>query len=89
MASGLIEAADAGRTVLVPNIEIANALFDAIERAHRDSGRDIWPTPRVRDFGTWLKELYVQRQFSDSASPRCLTDVEERELWRSVVLESE
>jgi ATP-dependent helicase/nuclease subunit B len=89
VASGLIEAASAGQTVLVPNIEIANALFEAIERGHRDSGRDIWPTPRVRDFGSWLKELYVQRQFSDSSSPRCLTDVEERELWRSVVLESE
>jgi ATP-dependent helicase/nuclease subunit B len=87
VASGLIEAANAGRTVLVPNIEIASALFDAIERAHR--GRDIWPTPRVRDFGGWLKELYIKRQFSDSSSPRCLTDVEERELWRSVVLESE
>ncbi len=89
MAPALIEAADAGRTVLVPNTELATALFDAIERAHREAGRDIWPTPRVRDFGTWLKEQHVQRQLTDSSTPRCLSDVEERELWRSVVLESE
>ncbi len=89
MASALIEAANAGRTVLVPNTELAAALFDAIERAHREAGRDIWPTPRVRDFGGWLKEQHVQRQLTDSSTPRCLSDVEERELWRSVILESE
>jgi ATP-dependent helicase/nuclease subunit B len=89
VASALIEAANAGRTVLVPNTEFAAALFDAIERAHRDAGRDIWPTPRVRDFGGWLKERHVQRQLTDSTTPRCLSDVEERELWRSVVLEGD
>jgi probable DNA repair protein len=85
----LIEAANAGRTVLAPNTELAAALFDAIERAHRDAGREIWPTPRVRDFGGWLKEHHVQRQLTDSSTPRCLSDVEERELWRAVVLESD
>lgn len=89
MAPGLIEAVNAGRTILVPNAEIAAALFDAIEREHRDSGREIWPTPRIRDFGGWLKEKHVRHQFTDSRAPRCLSDVEERELWRRVVLESE
>jgi hypothetical protein len=89
VAPALIEAANAGRTVLVPNTELAAALFDAIERAHRDAGRDLWPTPRVRDIGGWLKEHHVQRQLTDSSTPRCLSDVEERELWRSVVLESD
>jgi hypothetical protein len=86
VASGLIEAANAGRTVLTPNTELAAALFDAVERAHRDSGRDIWPTPRVRDFGSWLKEQHIKHQLADSSTPRCLSDVEERELWRRVVL---
>jgi ATP-dependent helicase/nuclease subunit B len=86
---GLLEAANAGRTILAPNTELAAALFDAIERAYRDSGRDLWPTPRVRDFGSWLKEQHVRHQLIDSSTPRCLTDVEERELWRTVVLESE
>jgi ATP-dependent helicase/nuclease subunit B len=89
VAPGLIEAADAGLTILAPNTELAAALFDAIERVQRGSGRDLWPTPRVRDFGSWLKEQHVRQQFVDSSTPRCLSDVEERELWRSVVLESE
>jgi ATP-dependent helicase/nuclease subunit B len=84
-----MQAASAGRIVLAPNTELAAGLFDAIERAHAASGRDVWPTPRVRDLSGWLKERHIQRQFTDSSAPRCLSDVEERELWRRVVLESE
>jgi ATP-dependent helicase/nuclease subunit B len=87
--SRLIEAADARRTVLTPGAELAAALFDAIERAYRASGREVWPTPRVRDFGGWLRERHVRSQLGDSSTPRCLSEVEERELWRRAVLDSE
>ena len=66
----LLESADAGHTILAPNTELAAALFDAIERAHRDSGREIWPTPRVRDFGGWLREQHIRtavRRLIDAA----------------------
>jgi ATP-dependent helicase/nuclease subunit B len=75
----------AGHTILAPNTELAAALFDAVERAHRDAGRDVWPTPRVRDFGSWLREKHLGRQLTDAASPRVLSDLEERELWRTVI----
>jgi probable DNA repair protein len=84
--SRLIETVDSGFTVLVPNTELAAVLTDAVERAHRNSGREIWPTPRIRDFAGWLKDRYARRQLTDSTLPRCLSDVEERELWRDVVL---
>jgi hypothetical protein len=88
MPSRLIEAAAAGRVVLAPSTELAAALFDAVERAHRQAGHEIWPTPKILDFGTWLKAQHVERQLEDSSLPRCLSDAEERELWRRVVLES-
>jgi len=88
MPSRLIEAADAGRIVLSPSTELAAALFDAVERAHREAGRDLWTTPKILDFGTWLKAQHLERQLMDSSLPRCLSDAEERELWRRVVLES-
>jgi ATP-dependent helicase/nuclease subunit B len=78
-------AAAEGHTVLAPNTELAAALFDAVERAHQDAGREVWPTPRVRDFGSWLREQHVARQLMDAASPRALNDIEERELWRTVI----
>jgi ATP-dependent helicase/nuclease subunit B len=84
----LIEAAAAGRIVLAPSTELAAALVDAVERAHRQAGREIWPTPKILDFGTWLKVEHLERQLVDSSLPRCLSDAEERELWRRVVLES-
>ncbi len=88
MRSRLIEAAAAGRIVLAPSAELATALVDAVERAHRQAGREIWPTPKILDFGTWLKAAHLDRQLLDSSLPRCLSDAEERELWRRVVLES-
>jgi ATP-dependent helicase/nuclease subunit B len=78
-------AVSAGTTVLAPNTELAGALFDAVQREYRDTGREVWNTPRVRDFGSWLREQYVQQQLADATSPRCLSDVEERELWRSAI----
>lgn len=82
---GLMAAAVSGHTILTPNAELAAALFDAIERAYLNAGRDVWPTPRVRDFGTWLREQHAARQLIDGGSPRILGDIEERELWRSVI----
>jgi ATP-dependent helicase/nuclease subunit B len=81
-------AATAGHTILAPNTELAAALFDAVERTHQDAGRDVWPTPRVRDFGSWLREQHVRRQLADATSPRALTDIDERELWRAVIASS-
>ncbi len=78
-------AVKAGHTILAPNTELAAALYDAIERTYRGAGLDIWETPRVRDFGGWLREEYVRAQLTDSTSPRLLSDIEERELWRTLI----
>jgi len=88
MPSRLIEAAAAGRIVLAPSAELATALVDAVERAHGQARHALWPTPKILDFGSWLKARHLERQFEDSSLPRCLSDAEERELWRRVVLES-
>jgi ATP-dependent helicase/nuclease subunit B len=60
-------------------------LFDAVQRVHRDAGDEVWPTPRVHDYSSWLREQHVQRQLSEAVAPRLLSEVEERELWRMVI----
>jgi probable DNA repair protein len=77
--------AAAGHTILAPNVELAAALFAAIERMHQAAGHEVWPTPRVRDFGGWLREQHGLRQFTDTRLPRVLGDIEEREVWREVI----
>jgi ATP-dependent helicase/nuclease subunit B len=81
----LLAAVAAGRTVLTPNAELAAALFDAVERAHRDAGDEVWPTPQVRDYAGWVREQHVLRQLANAIAPRLLSEVEERELWRTVI----
>jgi ATP-dependent helicase/nuclease subunit B len=85
----LMAAATAGLTVLTPTVELATALADAVEREHRRTGHEIWATPRIRELSSWLRELSAIRQLADSRLPRCLTEVEERELWRAVIENSE
>lgn len=83
--AGLLAAVKGGHTILAPNTELAAALYDAIERTYRAAGLDIWATPRVRDFGGWLRDEHVRAQLTDSTSPRLLSDIEERELWRTLI----
>jgi ATP-dependent helicase/nuclease subunit B len=85
VSPALLAAVASGRTVLAPNTELANALFDAVQRVHRDAGDEVWPTPRVHDYSSWLREQHVQRQLSEAIAPRLLSEVEERELWRTVI----
>jgi len=66
-------------------MELANALFDAVQRVHRDAGDEVWATPRVHDYSSWLREQHMQRQLSEAIAPRLLSEVEERELWRMVI----
>ncbi len=85
----MLAALDAGLTILAPNSELATVLIDAVARHHRAAGREVWPTPRVRDFGSWLREQHLRRQLSGAATLRVLQDLEERELWRALVLADE
>jgi ATP-dependent helicase/nuclease subunit B len=85
VSPALLAAVAAGRTVLAPNTELAAALFDAVQRVHREAGDEVWPTPRVHDYSSWLREQHAQRQLADAVAPRLLSEVEERELWRAVI----
>jgi probable DNA repair protein len=75
----------AGRTVLAPNTEIAAALFDAAERGQRALGLELWATPQVRDYGSWLREQQERAHLEDATVPKPISDLEERELWRQVI----
>jgi ATP-dependent helicase/nuclease subunit B len=81
----LAAAASAGGTVLAPHTEMSTALLHALERTYLAAGREVWPTPQVRDFRGWLRELHAQQQLACGGLPRCLSDFEERELWRDIV----
>lgn len=85
----MLASLDAGQTILAPTAEHAAALFDCVERHHLAAGRKVWATPGIRDFGGWLRGCHDARQLADATTARCLTDVEERELWRVAILASD
>lgn len=81
----LLDAAAAGHAVVVPSAELARALFEALEAGQRATGRGLWRTPRVLEFGAWQRELHLKALLTDAARPRVLSELEERELWRQVI----
>ncbi|HEY2686209.1 MAG TPA: PD-(D/E)XK nuclease family protein [Steroidobacteraceae bacterium] len=85
LPSELSAALAAGRTVLAPNTELAAALFDAAEREQRALGLRLWATPKVRDFGSWLREQQERAHLEDAKVLKPISDIEERELWRQVI----
>ncbi len=86
---GVLDALGLGYTILAPNAELAATLIDAVERRHVELAHQVWPTPQIRDFGGWLRDRHLVRQFADASLPRVLSDIEERELWRVVIKDSE
>lgn len=88
-ARGLLEVANAGHIILAPTAELSAALADAVERLHVAAGDDIWPTPHIRDYAGWLRERHVLAQLNDASLPRVLSEVEERELWRAAILDTD
>lgn len=77
-----------GHTVLVPSVQIASLLIDRVSRHHLDSGREVWATPAIRDFSSWVREAYEQQFLGQGNAPRVLEEVEERLIWRELVAAS-
>ena len=71
--------------MLTAHIEMSVALLHALERSYQLAGREIWPTPPVLDFRGWLRERHADQHLAVGGLPRCLTDFEERELWREII----
>ena len=71
--------------MLTPHGELSAALVHSLERTYQLAGREVWPTPHVRDFRGWLRERYAEQHLAVGSLPRCLTDFEERELWRDII----
>lgn len=81
----LLSLVGAGRTLLAPTAEIAAGILDRIEQTYLAQGREVWPTPQIRDFAGWARQQYEAQCFTRASAPRILEDIEERQIWREVI----
>ena len=84
----LLDLVGAGRVILAPTAEIAAGVLDRIEQQFLAQGREVWPTPQVRDFSGWARQQYDAQCADLADAPRLLEDIEERQLWREVIASS-
>jgi probable DNA repair protein len=80
----LHDALDRGATILTANLRAARALEAAYAEDQRGRGIAAWPRPRVRDWNSWVAELWEQHARQASDAPMLLSSLQEHQLWTRV-----
>ena len=77
-------ALERGAAVVTANARAARALRLAHAERQRAAGLQVWPTPAIFDWESWLTALWQQVSFQLPAAPLLLTRLQEHVLWKRV-----
>lgn len=83
-----MNATDADRVTLTPNRRLARALRERFAEQQRVAGREVWETPRILPWETFLRELWEQgraRRCAHGEPPRLLSGLAAAALWEQVI----
>lgn len=84
LLAGVLESLRRGATVVAANARAARFLQLRYAQAQRNAGREVWPSPPICDWDSWLRELWREHAFRDPAAPMLLSPLQERRLWLRV-----
>jgi len=84
----LAEDLEAGATLVVPSRQRATVLRLAHARLQLEQGRELWRTPDVLAFGTWLEREVARAAEAGTPVPRILRSAEEWLLWREAAADA-
>lgn len=81
---------DRGVTVVTGNKRLAGVIRQAFERSALDKGLEVWPTPQVLPWTTWLQTIWEEAVISgaSSAPGLLLTSQQEQRIWEDIINES-
>ena len=79
-----------GRIVLTATNRLARELRGRLARWHLEHGRQIWQTPEILPYSTWLAQQYqtLWRGQTETQWPRLLTPAQELAVWEDVLQQS-
>jgi len=84
LARPIAEALRRGATIVAASPRAARALLLAFAEAKRAAGQTIWPSPAIRDWDSWLRDLWRDHAFATPSAPILLTSLQERTLWTRI-----
>ncbi len=84
LARPIADALQRGATVVAASPRAARALHLRFAEDQRVAGHTIWPTPSIRDWDSWLRDLWRDHAFATPDAPMLLTPLQERVLWTRI-----
>lgn len=86
MTTDILEAIDEGATVVTANRRLARRIRLDYATWQRSRGREVWSTPKVLPWASWLIQLWHQiGQTAGSEHPKLLSPQQDRAVWTSIV----
>jgi probable DNA repair protein len=76
------DALERGATIVTASPRAARNLHLAYAAQQRESNHEVWPTPHILGWETWMRELWRIHSFFDTDAPLLLTSLQERTLWK-------
>jgi probable DNA repair protein len=84
LARPIADALARGATVVAANPRAARVLELRYAEDQRVAGHSIWPSPAIRDWDSWLRDLWGDHAFSSPNAPLLLTPLQERTVWTRI-----
>lgn len=84
LATPIADSLRRGATVLAANSRAARALHVRYAQDQRNAGREVWPSPPIFEWDSWLRDLWRDYAFRHPEAPILLSPLQERVLWERV-----
>jgi ATP-dependent helicase/nuclease subunit B len=81
LAAPIADAVVRGATVVAASPRAARALALEYAESQRSAGREIWPSPPILDWDSWLRSLWRDYSFAHPDAPMLLSPLQEQVLW--------
>lgn len=81
LLAGVLQSLRRGATVITANARAARALRIRYAQEQRSAGHEVWPSPSLYDWDSWLRELWHDYAFRNPGAPTLLSSFQERRLW--------
>lgn len=82
--AGVMDALGRGAAVVAASPRAARALRLNHAREQRAAGHQVWPSPAIFDWDSWLRNLWQNYAFATPDAPLLLSPLQERALWTRV-----
>jgi probable DNA repair protein len=82
LAPSIADALQRGALIVAASPRAARALLLRFAEDQRTAGRTLWPSPTIRDWDSWLRDLWREHAFVTPDAPALLTPLQEQLLWK-------